>query len=243
MMKDLKLNVDKEITSSRRNTENYKSLRANIDFCSSAPKVIMVTSSIPGEGKSTVSLHLANEIANSGKKTLLLDCDLRKSHLADDFQVSEKDRAGVSDVLVKRISTNDALFATNNPHLYVILNGTIPPNPTELLERKQMGLLIDLLRKVFDYIIVDAPPMASVIDAAIISKWCDGILFVVASDVVSYRIVQRATGQLERAGGNILGMVLNKIKFSNRALYGTYGANKYYYGTYSKYYDEEGEKS
>ena len=85
--------------------------------------------------------------------------------------------------------------------------------------------------------------MASVIDAAIISGWCDGTLFVVASDVVSYRVIQRATGQLERAGGKILGVVLNKIKLSNRALYGTYGANKYYYGAYSQYYDEEGERT
>ena len=242
-MKEQKLDVLKQIVSSRRNVENFKSLRANIDFCSNAPKVIMVTSSIPGEGKSTVSLHLANEIANNGKKTLLLDCDLRKSHLANDFRVPVENRTGLSDVLVNRISADDALFATNNPYLYVILSGTVPPNPVELLGNSQMGSFIELLKKIFDCIIIDAPPMASVIDAAIISGWCDGTLFVVASDEVSYRVIQRATGQLERAGGKILGVVLNKIKLSNRALYGTYGANKYYYGAYSQYYDEEGERT
>ena len=217
-----KVDINEYISASARVKENYKSLRANIDFCSNAPKVILITSSIPGEGKSTVSLQLANEIAQSGKKVLMLDTDMRKSKWSELFGVSRQDKKGVSDFLAGKIALTDALWQTDEPDLYIMLAGTTPPNPAELLGGDMFKKLLDACAQAFDYVIIDAPPMASVIDAAVICSHCDGVLFVIASDMVSCRIVRRALQQIERAGGTVLGAVLNKIRFSNRALYGTY---------------------
>ncbi|WP_162610215.1 CpsD/CapB family tyrosine-protein kinase [Drancourtella sp. An12] len=236
-MEAKKIEVKKYISISARLKENYKSLRANIDFCKNVPKVILITSSIPGEGKSTVSLRLANEIAKSRKKVLMMDCDMRKSRWSELFGISRQDKKGVSDFLAGKVSISDALWQTDEPNLYIMLSGTTPPNPAELLGSEAFTKLLNACRQEFDYVLIDAPPMASVIDPAVICSKCDGVLFVIASDMVSCRIVRRALQQIERAGGMILGAVLNKIKFSNRALYGTYGTSKYYYSNYSKYYD------
>ena len=232
-----KIDIRKYVSISARLKENYKSLRANIDFCGNAPRVILVTSSIPGEGKSTVSLQLAHEIALSGKSVLMLDADMRKSKWSELFGVSRTDKKGVSDFLAGKIDFSDALWETREPNLYFMLAGSTPPNPTELLGSEMFHTLLEACRQTFDYVIIDAPPLANVIDAAVICAQCDGVLFVIASDMVSCRIARRALQQIERAGGTILGAVLNKIKFSNRALYGTYGTGKYYYSSYSHYYD------
>lgn len=232
-----KIEIKKYMSSSSRLKENYKSLRANIDFCKDSPKVILVTSSIPGEGKSTVSLQLSREIALSGKSVLMLDADMRKSKWPELFGISRIDKKGVSDFLAGKMAFSDVVWETEEPNLYFILSGSTPPNPAELLGSEAFRNLLDACRHAFDYVIIDAPPLASVIDAAVICSQCDGVLFVIASDMVSCRIVRRALQQIERAGGSVLGAVLNKIKFSNRALYGTYGTNKYYYSSYSHYYD------
>lgn len=230
------LNIKQYVVSSDRNLENYKSLRVNIEFCSNSPKAILVTSSIPGEGKSTVTLKLAKEIAQSGKSVLLLDVDLRNSRFAELFGISKNERKGVSDFLAQKVTFKDVMKKTDIPNLYIVLSGTMPPNPAELLGSAKFEAFLNVCRDSFDYVIIDSPPLASVIDAAVICRQCDGVIFVIASDMVSCRIIKRALQQIERAGGILLGAVLNKVKFSNRALYGTYGTNKYYYSSYSNYY-------
>lgn len=231
------LNIKNEITSSRKNRENYKSLKANIDFAADDVQVIMVTSSIPGEGKSTVALHLAVEFAESGKNVLLLDCDLRKSRYADDFHIARGNRIGVADMIKEKKFLEKAIFSTDLENLNVVLAGTVPKNPSEMLQTVTFQGLLEVLRKKYDYIIMDIAPIASVIDAAVVAKRVDGVVYVIGSDEISCRVARRGLQQLERAGARILGTVLNKIKYSNRALYGTYGANKYYYGSYSDYYE------
>ncbi len=236
-MEQKKINIKKYINISARLKENYKSLRVNIDFCQNTPKVILITSSIPGEGKSTVSLQLSDEIAKSGKRVLMLDADMRKSKWSELFGLSKQEQRGVSDFLVGKVSLLEALWQTEEPNLYLMLAGTVPPNPSELLEKEAFKKLLDACRNAFDYVIIDAPPLAGIIDAAVICSKCDGVLFVIASDMVSCRIAKRALQQIERAGGTVLGAVLNKVKFSNRALYGTYGTSKHYYSNYNRYYD------
>ena len=231
-MEQKKLEIKKYINVSPKLRENYKSLRVNIDFCKNTPRVILLTSSIPGEGKSTVSIHLAAEIAKSGKKVLMLDVDMRKSKWFELFGLPKRDRKGVSDYLVGQISLSDALWQTDEPNLYLLLSGTIPPNPTELLGSEAFGNLLFACKEIFDYVIIDAPPLSGIIDTAVICSKCDGVLFVIESDTVSCRVVKKALQQIERAGGIVLGAVLNKLKLSNRALYGTYGTSRYYYTNY-----------
>lgn len=241
-MKPEVLKISSLINPTRENMENYKSLRANISFATDSPKVILLTSSIPGEGKSTVSLNLASQFAKSGEKVLYIDCDLRKSQYAKKLSLSGANRKGLTEVLQGTESASDQIWNTDVKNLYCMLSGYVPENPSELLNTQKFSRLLTACRKMFAYIIIDAPPVGSVIDAAVICKHCDGVVFVIASDMVSRRIAERAVQQLERAGGNVLGCVLNKIKYSNRALYGTYGTNKYYYGNYHEYYSD-GDKN
>lgn len=241
-MKPEALKISSLINPTRENGENYKSLRANISFAADSPKVILLTSSIPGEGKSAVSLNLASQFAKAGEKVLYIDCDLRKSQYAKKLKLTGDDRKGLADVLKGAESASDQIWTTDVKNLYCILSGSVPENPSELLNSSKFRSFMRACRKTFSYIIVDAPPIGSVIDAAVICKQCDGVLFVIASDMVSRRIAQRAVQQMERAGGNVLGCVLNKIKYSNRALYGTYGTNKYYSGNYHEYYSD-GDKN
>lgn len=242
------LEISKILSHSRRNQENYKSLRANIEFAGDSPRTILVTSSIPGEGKSFVSCNLANEIAKNGNKVLLLDCDLRKSQHAKNLGVNAKEMSGLTEILKGKESINNCMFSTDVKGLYMIFAGSHPSNPSELLNSERFVKVLDNCKNVFDYIILDSPPIASVIDSAVICKYCDGVVFVIGSDMVSCRIAQRAVKQLQRAGGRVLGCTLNKIRMSNRALYGTYGTNKYYYGSYSGEYvsdsdsDNDGEE-
>lgn len=231
-----KLMVSRQRLSSRRNHENYKSLRANIDFAAESPKVILITSSVPGEGKSSVSLNLAYEIAQNNSKVLLLDCDLRKSRYVERFEVHSGEPVGLADVLRGKCSLEECTHPTDCDNLNIIIAGLFPRNPAEILNSRQFLQCMDKLRREYDYIIMDTPPIAQVIDAALICKYCDGVVFVIGSDMVSCRVIQKSIRQLERAGGKMIGCVLNKIRNSNRAIYGTYGTSKYYYGTYGDYY-------
>lgn len=241
-MKSEVLKISGLLNSTRENKENFKSLRANISFATESPKVILITSSIPGEGKSTVSLNIARQFAEAGEKVLYIDCDLRKSQYAKTLKLTGERKKGLTEVLKGTDSASNQIWNTDVKNLYCILSGSVPENPSELLNTNVFKSFISVCRKTFSYVIIDAPPIGSVIDAAVICKYCDGVLFVVASDTVSCRIAQRAVLQLQRAGANVLGCVLNKIKYNNRALYGTYGTNKYYYDSYYDYYSN-GDKN
>lgn len=214
-----------------RSREAYKMLRSNVEFSGEDIKVICVTSCIPNEGKSNISFELAKSYAQMGKKTLLLDADFRKSVMRR-FHKRGKVRLGLTNYLVGKAEFADAICSTDINGLHMMFSGPIPPNPSELLGNKRFECLIEKIKEEYEIIIIDTPPLGSVIDAAVVSKHCDGALLVIASGAVSYRFARRIKEQIEMAGCPILGCVLNKVKINDKGYYG-----KYYYGKYhGEYY-------
>ena len=153
--------------------ESYKSLRTNLFFCGEEKKTIAVTSCTPNEGKSTVSLNLAMSLADSGKKVLFIDADLRKSVLIGRTEVEEEIK-GLSHFLSYQAAVDEVIFATNIPRFHIIYAGAVPPNPAELLGGTYFKQLLTAVRKLYDYVIIDTPPLGSVIDGAVIADECDG---------------------------------------------------------------------
>lgn len=212
--------------------ESYKSLRTNLLFCGEDKKVIAITSCTPNEGKSTVSLNLALSLADSGKKVLFIDADLRKSVLTGRTDVTE-DIKGLSSLLSHQETVEDIIYATNYPNFHIIYAGQVPPNPAELLGGKYFKRFLQAVRKVYDYVIIDTPPLGSVIDSAVIADECDGAIIVLESGVISYRFAQKVKNQLMKSECPILGVILNKVDMSKQGYYGKY---------YGKYYGNDHNK-
>ena len=213
--------------------EAYKSLRTNLQFCGEDKKVIAITSCTPNEGKSSVTMNLAVSLADAGKKVLLIDADLRKSVLVGRTKVKESIK-GLTHYLSKQAALIEVICATNVKNLHIVYAGPVPPNPAELLGGKHFRELLTSLRKVYDYILVDTPPLGSVIDSAIIAEECDGSIMVIETGVISYRFAQDVKRQLEKSNCPILGVVLNKVDMSKQGYYG-----KYYGKYYRKYGNED----
>ncbi len=218
----------RNIAQDYRTKESYKTLRTNIEFSGEDKRVIVFTSCTPSEGKSTVSLSLAQSLAEGGKKVLFIDADLRKSVLAGRHHVTG-DIRGLSHYLTGQATLDDVIKQTQEPNLHVIFAGVLPPNPAELLGGKKFETLLVQARKTYDYVIVDAPPLGSVIDAAVIARSCDGAVLVIAAKSVSYQFARQIESQLEKADCPILGVVLNKVDMKQDKYYGRY---------YGKYYGE-----
>lgn len=228
-----------------RMSEAFKSLRTNIEFCGSDVKTIAMTSCTPNEGKSSCAMEIAKAFAKAGNKTLLLDCDLRKSVLVGRYKTGGV-RKGLTHALIGKAPIADVVYSTNVPNLFIIFSGPVPPNPSELLGGEEFEKMLKKLRDVFDYIIVDAPPLGSVIDAAVIGTKCDGMVLVIESNAISYRFAQSVKDQIDKSGCRILGAVLNKVDMSG-GRYGHYGKyygryyGRYYGKYYGKYYGQYGE--
>ena len=214
--------------------EAFKSLRTNLQFCGEDKKVIAITSSIPNEGKSTVSLTLATSMAEAGKKVLFIDADLRKSVLAGRVKMNG-DIKGVTHFLSKQESLQNIICSTDVKNLYVTIAGPVPPNPTELLGGTLFKEMIAAARQVYDYVIIDTPPLGSVIDSAIVAKNCDGAVIVIESGAISYYFAQNVKKQLEKSNCPILGAVLNKVDQNVNGKYGKYGK----YSKYGNYYGND----
>lgn len=243
-MQEVNLVFDKKVDY--RVKEAYKTLRTNVEFCGGDIKVIAITSCTPNEGKSSIAMELARSFAEAGNRVLLIDADMRKSVLVGRYKTGGV-RLGLSHCLVRKDSYEDVACRTNVAGLDMIFSGPVPPNPSELLgSDKFTEILIDA-RQNYDYIIVDTPPLGSVIDAAVVAKNCDGTMLILESNAISYRFAQRVKDQLDKAGSRILGVVLNKVEMSSRGYYGHYG--RYYGKYYGKYYgryggeDREAEKT
>lgn len=213
--------------------EAYKSLRTNLQFCGEDKKVIAITSCATNEGKSSVTMNLAVSLAEAGKKVLLIDADLRKSVLVGRTKVKESIK-GLTHYLSKQAALIEVICATNVKNMHIVYAGSVPPNPAELLGGKCFRELLSSLRKVYDYILVDTPPLGSVIDSAIIAEECDGSIMVIETGVISYRFAQDVKSQLEKSNCPILGVVLNKVDMSKQGYYG-----KYYGRYYGKYGNED----
>ena len=221
------VSLKNEVTDYRQ-SEAYKILRTNIEFSGADNKVIVLTSCMPNEGKSTTSLQLSVSLADAGKKVLLIDADLRKSVMTRQFQISGQIK-GLSHFLAGRADIADVVYKVKNEEMGVIFAGVIPPNPAELLGQKRFASMISSARKVYDYIIIDAPPLGSVIDAAIIAKACDVSILVTQAHTISRKFAKSVKDQLERSGCPILGVVINKVDTKRDKYYGKY---------YSSYYGE-----
>lgn len=219
-----------------RRDEAYKSLRTNLQFCGTDKKVIAFTSCTPNEGKSNVSFHLSVSLAQSGKSVLLVDGDLRKSVLLGRVQV-EGQMKGLAHYLSRQAKLSDVICVTDIPKFHVLFSGPVPPNPAELLGSRVFQELIQGAREIYDYIIIDTPPLGSVIDCAVIAENCDGVVMVIESEAISYRFAQEVKQQLERSNCPVLGVVLNKVNYAKQGYYGRY------YGKYGKYkkYEKYGE--
>lgn len=216
--------------------EAIKTLRTNLQFSGKSNKVVLLTSVHSDEGKSDISFNLAVELGKAGKKVLLIDADIRKSVYKSRYDIKQETQ-GLSQYLSGQVEQIDQIVCkTNYENLYIILAGPYAPNPTEMLGDEQFGQLLKAARQVFEYVIVDTPPLGTVVDAAVIGQYCDGALMVIESDSTSYRACQKVKGQLERSGCKILGAVLNKVGSKGRGSYylryGRCYGNKYngYYG-------------
>jgi len=207
--------------------EAYRTLRTNVLFCGDENKVIAITSCTPDEGKSTISFELAASLADAGNRVLFIDADLRKSRTIGRLRI-KKATKGFTHYLSGQSQINEVIYDTSISNLHMILAGPIPPNPAELLGGKYFKVLIPALRKRYDYIIIDTPPLGNVIDCAVMAKECDGAIMVIESQKISYKFAQRVKDQLVKAGFPLLGVVMNKVKTNDKRYYDKYyGA---YYG-------------
>lgn len=223
-----------------RTKEAYKTLRSNIEFSGKDIRTVMVTSCTANEGKSEVSFELARSFAQNNNRVLMIDADLRKSVIQRHLKLG-KVRFGLSNFLVGQCSMEEAICRTDDASFDMILAGPVTPTPSELLNSDTFTQLLAQAREDYDYVIVDSPPLGSVIDSAIIGKKCDGTILVISSGTISYRFVQSVLDQMLKAGCRVLGCVLNKVNLdSGKGYYGKY-YEKYYGKYYSKYYSNYGD--
>lgn len=208
--------------------EVYRHLRTNIEYSSVDKKihVINITSTQPGEGKTTTSTNLA--IVSSGQygRVLLVDCDMRKPQVHKRFNISN--RFGLSNVLAgDNVNIPDSYFSKFKDKdtegvLYVLPAGVKVPNPTELLSSEKFKEFVECMRMRFEFIILDCPPVLSVSDCIPVSRVSDGTLFVVSSKDTDKNDAKTALQQLQRNGANVIGTVLNKVDKTNESSYYSY---------------------
>lgn len=188
--------------------EAYRTLCANLRFCGQDVKVIAFTSCTENEGSSTVSLHTAKSLAEQGKRVLFVDADLRRSAIAG-RNAKVKNVWGLSQVLSGKAKLEECLYVTQYPTLHLIFAGKCPSNPTELLSSRYFTVLIEKSREIYDYVIIDTPPLGDVIDAAVIAHICDGTVIVLNCGKVRYSQLNAVVSQLKSSGSRILGLVRN----------------------------------
>lgn len=224
--------------------EAFNTLCTNLSFSGSGTRKIMVTSCNAGEGKSYVSMNLMRSMAQLGYNVVLVDCDLRRSRIKSQYgvQINSGEGKGMTHYLAGQCSLEDALYETNIPGGYYVPVGHEVKNSLALLQDERLKAGLDQLAKVFDYVIVDAPPVGVIIDAATIAASCDGTLLTVKYNTVSAKELNSAKEQIERSGCEVLGTVLNDVSFeslSSKKYYNKYGYN-YYSSNY--YMNDDGKK-
>lgn len=226
-------------------TEQYKLLRANLSFTLPEDKacpIVGVTSAMRGEGKSTTAVNLSYVLAESGKKALLIDGDLRIPSIAKKMRIDGS--VGLTDLLRggETAQMNDYKSVYNN-NWYIMPSGALPPNPSELLGSRRMENVLKTLSNYFDYIIIDLPPVNIVSDALTISKYIDGMIVVVREDYTEKKELENCFRLLNLSDVNVLGCVINESK-NGKGSYSKYRYRKYYkyYKTYGNYGSEADKK-
>lgn len=216
--------------------EAYRSLRTNVMFAlpGNGCKCIGISSPTPGDGKSTTASNLAISLAQIGKKVILVDCDMRLPTIATKFRV--KSVPGLSDFLVGQARIEEVVRTVESCELHILPSGNIPPDSTGLLEAKQLENLFSALRSVYDYVIVDLPPVVTVPDAVILSKYLDGYLLTIRERMTVHRAIKEMLRQLQLADAKVIGFVMTGSDTGGKKYYKYKYGKKYGYGYRYRYY-------
>ena len=217
-------------------SESYRGIRTNILFSTaeSVPQVILVSSTGPREGKTITVANIAITMAQAGSKIIILDCDMRRPEIHNLFGAI-RDR-GMSNILVGIDNIGEIIQSTKIPNLDLITSGPIPPNPSEILGSKRMKSLVVALRKKYNHILIDSPPVTAVTDALVLSKSVDGVIVVIRTGDMARQIVKNGISQFNNMGAHIIGAVLNGIDLSSSKY------SYYYYQYYRYYYGKDSEE-
>lgn len=217
--------------------EAYRVIRTGIQFAQAGKELqtIALTSCTPNEGKSTTIANLAVVLTQAGKSVLLIDCDMRNPTVHKNFNLSNK--VGLSSCISMDTALSDAVQKTSIEGLYALTGGVIPPNPSELLGSERMRELLQEAREVYDYVLIDLPPVLPVADALVLGAMVDGVVLVIDSGEVKVDLARDVKNQLQHAGANILGVVLNKVRSEHHG----YGYGYYYYYGSKEASDGEGK--
>ncbi len=226
-------------TGSTVQAEAYKHLRTSILLSTAGrpPKSLLVTSSVPAEGKTTTVINTATVLAQTGAQVLIIDADMRRPRMHQVLDMSNDD--GLSALLSSDMTEADVLSKIRkyqDTNIYLLSSGAIPPNPAELLGSSQMKQLLEVVGSNFNYVVIDSPPIASFTDGVLISALVDGVLLVVHGGKTSRQVIKRARQMLHEIGAKIIGVVLNKAEM--RA-----GVDYYYHYGYNGYYSRAEERS
>ncbi|QAA32013.1 CpsD/CapB family tyrosine-protein kinase [Clostridium manihotivorum] len=218
------------VSNKSRGAEAFRTLRTNIQYSSLDEKmrVIVITSSSPSEGKSTVISNLASSMAQAGKKVLLIDCDFRRPTVHKKFGIPNS--KGLANIIIGENKIEECLKSTEIKNLYILTCGTLPPNPSELLGSKAMTKYLNEFKEIFDVVLIDAPPVLAVTDAQILSVNADGTLLVASYGKTEKKAIIKSKEMLDKVGSKLIGVVLNMVPSK---------ANEYYYSKYYGYYDKE----
>ena len=232
--------IQRDLSLDYAGTEAINTICSNLTFSGRNIRKIVITSCEANDGKSFIAIQVAANMARRGKKVLLIDADLRLSVLVAHYEIQlGGSAAGLAHLLSGQCTLEDALYRTNVANLYLIPIGTDVQTPLSLISTPDFENLIEALGESFDMVIIDAPPVGLVIDAAEIAKQCDGSVIVLEYNKTHRRALQEAQQQMLRTGTPILGCVLNKVavdRLSARKYYSHYGMYKYGYGGYGREY-------
>ncbi|WJH23711.1 polysaccharide biosynthesis tyrosine autokinase [Pseudarthrobacter defluvii] len=208
--------------------ESFRQLRTNLQFAhvSNQSKTVLMTSSLPGEGKSTTATNLAIALSQAGQTVALVDADLRRPMVAEYLGLERN--VGLTTVLIGDANLEDVLQPWGENKLYVLASGQVPPNPSELLGSERMHQLVGRLEESFDAVIIDAPPLLPVTDAAVLAQQVGGVVLVVGSQKVRATDVQKSLAALEMVDADLLGVVLNRLpaKGPDAYAYSYYGNDR-----------------
>jgi capsular exopolysaccharide synthesis family protein len=219
-------------------SEAVRSLRTNLEFSAVDHPLssIVITSVNPSEGKSTIAANLAFALAQSGKKTLLLDADMRRPNLHSFFSISN--RIGLSDLLRSKLDLDQVIRTVeSSPNIHLMTSGSIPPNPSELLASGKMAQILNDLKSRYDIVVIDSSPMV-VTDPQILSSRVDGVIFVTQPGKTRVNMIKTNIGQLDQINARILGIVFNRIPKHRNSYYGGYYYSQYYSKGQPQYYEE-----
>lgn len=219
--------------------EALNQLRINIGFCGEEIRVIMITSSVPNEGKSFISVHLWKMMADMGLRTLLVDCDIRNSNIRTKYGLYSQDEEGMQGIihyLSGKIPMEDAIYQLEGcPDGYIMPVTTTVGNASILLENNRLEDIFTCCREQFDYVIVDTPPIGVVADAMRIATRSDGVILTVRSGMVSKKVLENSMRLLQRTNAPLLGTVLNGVDIQSKSnSYFRHYYRSYGYGSYKK---------